>query len=67
MRARRERRKLGNLNISIATKDSEANQHKLVFKGLFQLFSDMLKLLIKEIFYLRLNRPIFIFLTSSIS
>ena len=29
--------------------------NKLLFKGLFQPFSDILKLIFKEIFYLRLN------------
>ncbi|KAF3424401.1 hypothetical protein E2986_13796 [Frieseomelitta varia] len=29
--------------------------NKLLFKGLFQPFTDMLKLIFKEIFYLRLN------------
>ena len=45
--------------------------NKFLFKGLFQPFRDILKLIFKEIFYLRLNkifyyRPIFIFLISSI-
>ena len=44
--------------------------NELSFKGLFQPFSDVLKLIFEEIFYLRLNeilyrRPIFIFSVSS--
>ena len=30
--------------------------NKLLFKGLFQPFRDILKLIFKEIFYLRLNK-----------
>ena len=45
--------------------------NKLLFKGLLQPFSDILKLIFKEIFYLRLNKifyysPILIFFVSSI-
>lgn len=45
--------------------------NKLLFKGLFQPFRDILKLIFKEIFYLRLNKifyygPILIFFVSSI-
>ena len=44
--------------------------NKLLFKWLFQPFRDILKLIFKEIFYLRLNKifyytPIFIFLIFS--
>ena len=45
--------------------------NKLLFKGLFQPFRDILKLIPKETFYFRLNkifyyRPILIFFVSSI-